>query len=322
MNTNLLAAGALSLVLLGPLSAAAVDTLPAQGQFEPGLEAFDGAVQTFMGKNRISAGQVAIMRHGEVIFDRSYGWQDQKQRQVLQIGALMRIASVTKPFTAAAIRQLIDAKRLALDTHVFNLGQPGGGVLDLEPPSFGAQDPRLKDITIEHCLLHKGGWDRGPDSSNDLTYFEIRAAKALQIPSPPDGIGMARYIIRQPLQFDPGSHRIYSNVGYLMLGLVIEKVSGKKYLPYVYENVTRPALIRDKDLLLASSLRKDADPREPYYDDAHLALLSGLQRCSESRGALRILQHGGAYRRGTHSHDGAQPASLPRQVHRQRPEYR
>jgi CubicO group peptidase (beta-lactamase class C family) len=271
MNTNLLViAGAVSLVLIGAGSAKAAEALPAQGQFEPGLEAFDVATQTFMAKNRISAGQVAIMRNGEVIFDRTYGWQDQKQGKVLKVGALMRIASVTKPFTAAVIRKLIDAKQLSLDTHVFSLGQPGGGVLDLDPPAFGALDPRLKDVTIEHCLLHKGGWDRGPDSSNDLTYFEIKAAKALHMPSPPGKIDMARYIIRQPLQFDPGSRRVYSNVGYLMLGLVIEKLTGRDYLAYLHENVTRPAGVSDKDLVLASSFRKDADPREPYYDDPQL----------------------------------------------------
>jgi CubicO group peptidase (beta-lactamase class C family) len=273
-SNRLVGACAASLIFLGSLPVTA-EPLPAAGYFEPGLEAFDRTVRNFMITNQISAGQAAIMRNGKVIFDRAYGWHDKEHVKVLEVGALMRVASVTKPFTGAAIRRLIGSKRLSLDDHVFNLHQQGGGVLDLDPPTFGTLDPRLKDITIQHCLLHIAGWDRhGRDKDGqevgDLTYFEIKAAKALDLPSPPGKINMARYIMVQPLQFDPGARRAYSNIGYLLLGLVIEKVSGQDYLSFLRENVTRAAGIADADLVLARSMREDADPREPYYDEPQL----------------------------------------------------
>jgi CubicO group peptidase (beta-lactamase class C family) len=238
----------------------------AQGAFVPALAPFDKLMQGFMTAHEISAGQLAVMRHSVIVLNRSYGWQDRERAKPLPVDALMRVASVTKPFTAAAVRRLAAQGKLSTDDHVFNLGQSGGGVLDLAP--FGSPDPRLKDITIQHCLRHRGGWDRA--LAGDLTYFELKAAQAMGIESPPGRANLVRYIMGQPLQHDPGATEAYSNIGYLLLGLVIEKISGKDYLTFLREEVTRPAGIGDSELKLGRSFVADADPREPWYDDPKL----------------------------------------------------
>lgn len=243
---------------------------PAQGVAVPALAAFDKTMQEFMAANGISAGELAVMRHGRVVLNRAYGWQDREHTKPLPPDALMRVASVTKPFTAAAVRKLISQGKLSLTNRVFNLGQPGGGILDFEP--LGTPDPRLKEVTIQHCLRHRGGWDRS--IAGDLSYFEIKAAKALNVASPPGREGMVRYIMGQPLQHNPGAKEAYSNIGFLLLGLVIEKVSGQEYLAFVRANVARPAGIADADLQLGRSLRRSAHAREPFYDD--LRMLSNV----------------------------------------------
>ena len=233
----------------------------------PALAEFDKVMQGFMTTNNISAGQLSVRRNGKEVFNRAYGWQDETHTKPLQPDVLMRVASVTKPFTAAAIHQLVAQGKLSLTTNVFNLGQPGGGVLTLQP--FGTPDARLKDITILHCLRHRGGWDR--TVAGDLTYFEIKAARAMNVPSPPGRENLVRFIMGQPLQSDPGGKEAYSNIGYLLLGLVIEKISGQDFIMFLRESVTLPAGIAESDLQLGRSLRVNANSREPYYDDLQLA---------------------------------------------------
>lgn len=255
----------LTAAFVPPGRTAPVSVPPARGPAVPALAAFDGLMQSFMASNDISAGQLAVMRDGVVVFHRTYGWQDQERTRPLPTNALMRVASVTKPFTAAAIHKLIAQGRLSLDDHLFDLGQPGGGILKLKPA--GPPDPRLKDVTVQHCLHHRGGWNRS--LVGDLTYFELAAAKKLGVTSPPGRTNLVRYIMGQPLQHDPGSKEAYSNIGYLLLGLVIEQRSGRDYLAFLREQVTRPAGIADEDLELGRSFV--AHPREPHYDDPQFA---------------------------------------------------
>ena len=239
---------------------------PAVGIPVPELAVFDTAMQDLMESNNITGGQLAVMRNGTVVFQRSYGWQDQALTHPLAPDALMRIASCTKPFTAAAIRKLITQGQLSLTNHIFSLGVAGAGILPYEP--FGTPDPRLHDITVEHCLQHTGGWDA--TVTGELNFQEARIAAEMGVTSPPGRTNVVRWIMGQPLQFDPGTATKYSNTGYLLLGLVIEQVSGKDYLTFLRENVTRPIGIPDSELELAHTFAVDGNPREPYYNDPEL----------------------------------------------------
>jgi N-acyl-D-amino-acid deacylase len=253
-------------VAVAPLPAAALP--PAQGPAVPELAAFDRLMQDFMEKHEISAGQLAVMRGGVVVFDRAYGWLNKtkdtppQNLKLLPQGALMRVASVSKPFTAAAIRALIAQGKLNLDSKVFSRRKGDGGILELAP--FGTPDPRLGDITVRHLLEHRGGWDR--KIAGDLSYRERRIAREMGIASPPGAVNQVRWIMGQPLQHAPGEKRAYSNIGYMVLGLAIEKVSGEDYLSFLRKHVTRPIGIADTELILGRSLKENAHPREPYYD--------------------------------------------------------
>jgi CubicO group peptidase (beta-lactamase class C family) len=256
---------ALSFLVATPVHS---QSLPVAGPSIPELQRFDTAVDDFMFINGISAGVAAISKDGVPVYRRTFGWQDAARTTPLDHDAVFRLASVTKPLTAAVIRNQIAAGSLHLNDRVFSLGTPGAGLLDYTP--FGTPDPRLANITVDHLLRHRGGWDRdeaGPGStSRDLTYQERRIAADMGLASPPGRDATARWIMGQPLQFNPGSEERYSNVGYLLLGLVAERVAGKPLIEQFQQDLFAPLGVPANQVLAGRTFAADADPREPFYD--------------------------------------------------------
>lgn len=254
-----LAAAALTFVAAAPAGA---QCLPVTGCSSPALAVFDNTIANFMCQRGIGAGSFAMTRDGVLIHARAFGWADQARTIPLETDALMRIASVSKPITASAVRELIADGRFTLNSFVFDLGQPGGGLLDLEPfPSLG--DPRLADITVAHLLNHTGGWNR--DIVGDLTYREVIIASAMGVPSPPGRINTVRYILGQPLQHTPGTTSAYSNIGCLVLGLIIEQERNRS-LETVLDAILADAGVASGDHIMGRTFFADRHPREPYYE--------------------------------------------------------
>ena len=224
---------------------------------------FTALLEQFTEQHAIGAAALGVMLNGDIIYEGTTGFMDAERRIPVVRDVMMRIASVTKPITAAAVRQLAADGMLALDDRVFDLGQPGGGLLALDPfPRLG--DARLEEITVLHLLRHRGGWDR--EVAPDWVFGEIEIAEAMSLPSPPGRENTVRYVLGQPLQFNPGSRRAYSNVGYLVLGLIIERVSGQDYTTYVRENIFAPLGVPFEDVIQGRTLPEDRSAREPWYD--------------------------------------------------------
>ena len=229
----------------------------------PNFEHFDSIMSQFMSTRNINAGALGVMKNGRIVYEKSFGWKDQGQQTTLPQNVMMRLASITKPITGAAIRKLENEKLLKLDDYVFDLGQPEGGILSLAP--FGSLgDTLLAQVTVRHLLRHRGGWDR--DVAGDLAFREIHIAEAMEVSSPPGRVNTARYVLGQPLQFQPDSERAYSNIGYLMLGLVVEEVSGVDYLAYALDKVFDPIGVTRGELIQGRSFPEYQSSREPWYD--------------------------------------------------------
>ncbi len=243
---------------------ASAQVRPACGIPVPELASLDAAMQDIMQANDIGAGVLAVMKDDRVVYRRAFGWQDKERTIPLRPDCMMRIASITKPFTAAAIRHLISSGLINLDSQVFSASDPGSGLLDYE--AFGSRDARLTDITVEHLLRHQGGWDRDAPGIPDHTYQEKQIAEELGVDSPPSRINVVRWIMGKPLQFDPGSDIAYSNIGYLLLGLIVEETTGEGLLDYLQSNVLDPAGISTGQVFYGRSFQADQDEREPYYD--------------------------------------------------------
>lgn len=208
-------------------------------------ELFDEVMRKYMAERDIKAGTLAVSRDGKLLLERGYG---------IEGDAPLRIASLTKAITAAAIHRLVREGKLNLDAKAFPL-------LGLRPPPGQKPDPRWNDITIRHLLEHKGGWDR--EKTFDPMFRPLEIAAALKGTAPAGQVDIIRYMMGQPLQFDPGSKECYSNFGYCVLGRVIEKVSGQTYVDYVRKSILDPLDARTVEL--GRSLPKYRNRREPVY---------------------------------------------------------
>jgi CubicO group peptidase (beta-lactamase class C family) len=222
----------------------------------PNPEAYDEAMRKYMRERGIGAGTLAVSQNGKLLLSRGYGFADAARERRVQADDPFRIASVSKPITAAAVHALIREGKLSLDTKVFPL-------LGLKPPPGQKPDPRLNAVTIRHLLEHKGGWDQ--ENTYDPMFRPLEISAALGKPGPASAGDVVVFMMGQPLQFDPGSRDSYSNFGYCVLGRVIEKVTGETYMAHVQRKVLAPLGIRTIEV--GHSLTKNRNPREPSYLD-------------------------------------------------------
>jgi N-acyl-D-amino-acid deacylase len=246
---------------------------------------------SFMRDHDVPGASLAIARHGRIVYARGFGWADAENRQPVEPDALFRIASVSKPFTAVAILQLVERGKLRLDDHPFRL-------LDLTPHVEPGKrvDPRIWKITIGDLLHHAGGFDRG--ASFDPMFRPLEIAAALGTKPPAGTHDVIRYMMGRPLDFDPGTKERYSNFGYCVLGRVIEKVSGQAYGDYVRHEVLRPLGITRMRLAGTRDQARVADEVR-YY--AHS---SQLVTSAFGDGARVPVQYGGWYIEAMDAHGG------------------
>ncbi len=203
------------------------------GETQPAFAEVDSVLQQFIREHRIPGTSLAITDQSRLVYARGFGYADVGKREPVTPDSLFRIASISKPITAAAVLQLVDQKKLCLDAKVFDL-------LDYEPNfDDGVEfDERQNGITIRHLLQHRGGWDR--DKSFDAMFRAAEFSKALDVEPPASPETIIRVMLGKPLDFDPGERYAYSNYGYCLLGRVIEKVSGQSYEDYVKQHVLAP----------------------------------------------------------------------------------
>jgi N-acyl-D-amino-acid deacylase len=251
---------AVLLSLLSSGTLAVGEDRPISGKKVPGFEPIDKAVLDLMDTIDCQAATVAVSKDGQLLYSRGYGWSDEAKKKSVPPDALMRIASVTKPITAAAVKSAIRAGQLSPDTKAFEL-------LAVKAPGGKATDPRIREITVGQLLQHKGGWDR--EATFDPMFRVKQIEKELELRAPAGPVNVIEYMLTQPLQFDPGEKAVYSNFGYCVLGRVLEKVMKKPYFECVQQAVCEPLCIRD--IKLGHGALEKRDPREvwcPISEDA------------------------------------------------------
>jgi CubicO group peptidase (beta-lactamase class C family) len=235
-------------------AAAAGSKLTIAGAPVPALAALDARVAEFMAANDVRAGQLSVAKNGVVKFARAYTWA-KAGYPITQPASLMRIAGVSKAFTAAAIQTLYDAKKLAPSSPVFPL-------LGLR----GAADSRSDAITVAQLLEHQGGYDRSRPHG-DYVFQMRQIALDLGRSGALTRAEFVKWVYGQPLDFTPGTATAYSNVGYVLLGAVIERVTGLPFATYVQAHVLRPLGLDAGGLAQARTQAAARLPAEVSYDD-------------------------------------------------------
>ncbi|WP_255168570.1 serine hydrolase domain-containing protein [Natrononativus amylolyticus] len=241
----------------GSTSDAIPQEWPMTGDPVEEVEPLEEALLDYMREREISAGALAVSNYGDVIYERGFGWADGDRTTPVDPDALFRIGSVSKPITDAAVRRLVDDGRLELDDRVYPF-------LEIDPPSDGLGDERFREIEVGHLLAHQGGWDRR--ESIDPTFEPFTVAESLGLSRPPTADDVVRYVLGQPLQFDPGERSAYSNVGYSVLAKVVEGASGRTYQDFLREAVLDP--VDATEIRRGRTAPDDRPPREVAYDDS------------------------------------------------------
>ena len=218
-----------------PVTPPAQQEIPISGAPVPGMASYDLTIAAFMRKLSIPGGAVAVMRDGKLIYARGFGYAEVENKTPVQPDALFRIASVSKTITAAAVMKLVEEGKLTLDDRVVPF------IAHLGPAPGATVDPRWEQITVRHLLNHSGGWDRTkPNGGFDPIDRPVIAAAAVNAPAPASSETLIRYMKGMPLDFDPGEKFAYSNFGYIVLGRVIERVSGMPYETFARTRVLQP----------------------------------------------------------------------------------
>jgi CubicO group peptidase (beta-lactamase class C family) len=233
------------LLLLGLLTSAPAqdkrnaESPPRTGPDDAELASFDELMERFVRDNEVPGAALAVAKDGRLVYARGFGYADPTAKTRVQPRARFRIASISKPITAAAILRLVEMGKLRLEDVAFDL-------LDFKAPAGQIEDPRLRKITIRQLLEHTAGFDR--DQSFDPMFRPLVIAKSLGTSPPAEPEHVIRYMMGRKLDFDPGSRYAYSNFGYCILGRVIEKVSGKSYAAFVEEEIETPLKLQDTQL--------------------------------------------------------------------------
>lgn len=175
----------------------------------------DNAIALKMTQYNIPGLSIAITKNEKLVYVRSYGFADVESNQIASNDNLYRIASVSKPITAIMILKLVQDGLITLDQKVFGTGSLLGN--DYGTPPVGSN----KDlITVRHLLDHKSGWTNSP---NDPMFTNISTTQSQLITD---------IVTNRPLGYAPGSTYYYLNIGYCILGRVIEKVTNTTYENY------------------------------------------------------------------------------------------
>ncbi len=164
------------------------------------------------------AGAVLIAKDGKPVFKGAYGLADHEKKIPNQLDTQFRIGSMNKMFTAVSVLQLAQAGKIKLT-------DPLGKYLTDYPNKEVASK-----VTIHHLLTHTGGTGDFFGPEFDKHRLELRTLQ-----------DYVKLYGQRGLQFEPGSKWEYSNYGFLLLGVLIEKVSGQSYYDYVAEHVYKPA---------------------------------------------------------------------------------
>lgn len=174
----------------------------------------DSLIQKAVQLNRFN-GSVLVSKNGRIVYEKAYGYQNVEKNILNTPNTVYQIGSTTKEFTAAVILKLIENHQLSLDDKLSNYF-----------PDF----VRGNEITIKHLLTHTSGIYeilRDPVAFNGGT-------------QPRSKEQMLSFFINKPLDFDPGTQYSYCNSGYMLLGLIIEKVTGKSYEQVVKDFILKP----------------------------------------------------------------------------------
>lgn len=168
------------------------------------------------------SGTALFAKDGNILFEQAYGYADSASKAPNNLNTKFNLASVTKTFTATAVLQLAQAGKLSVDDTLLKL-----------VPDYPNKNIASK-ITVKQLLTMTSGIDEYVSQAymeNPAKYQTLKSYLPL--------------FSEKPLLFEPGTKTVYSNASYLLLGLIVEYVSGQDYFSYIHDHIFEPAGMKD-----------------------------------------------------------------------------
>ena len=222
-------------------------------------------------KSRNAPGAAVLVVHdGEPVFRRGYGVTDLRTERPIDAKTNFRLASFTKQFTAASIMLLVRDGKLHYDDHLTDIFP--------EFPAYG------KSITVRNLLNHTSGL---PDYE-ELLMKQYPGTPGEKIPQILDA-GVLKLLVQQTSgKFAPGSKWQYSNSGYAVLAMIVEKVSGKGFGQFLQERIFTPLKMTNT---LAYEKGKNEVPHRAYGHSK----IDGVWHETDQSPTSAVLGDGGIY---------------------------
>ena len=236
-------------------------------------EAFARELNTYLDQASVDdkfSGTVLVAKDGKPLFKKAYGLANKNTNTPNNVDTKFDLGSMNKMFTAIAIAQLVERGKLSFTDTV--------GKLLPDYPNKEVADK----VTVHHLLTHTSGI---PNYINEKFQANLNNLKTVADYLP--------LFANDPLSFEPGAKWQYSNSGFTVLGLIVEKVSGQNYYDYVKEHIFKPAGMvntdsyeRDKEISnLAVGYTRMGDQRRPDRQ----FLVARIHRCALSKDRRRAV---------------------------------
>ncbi len=170
------------------------------------------------------SGAVLVAKNGVPIFKKAYGLANKNMNAANNTETKFNVASMNKMFTAVAVAQLAERGKLSFDD-----------TIGKHLPNYPNKSVADK-VTIHQLLTHTSGMG---NYQTEKFFEQLDKTKTLT--------ELLSFFASEPLAFEPGAKFQYSNAGFAVLGLIIEKISGRSYFEYVRENIFKPAEMNNTD---------------------------------------------------------------------------
>ncbi len=205
-------------VLLGALSSPAVAQ---RGARRGTVARLDSLARDFVAREPSPGLAVVVLRGRDTLLARGYGYANLEDSVRATPRTVFRIGSLTKQFTAALVMQLVQEGKLALDDSIQHF-----------LPDYPVQGHR---VTLRHLLGHTSG------IRSYTTVPELW--RVVRTDLPPDSV--VALFASKPFDFAPGERYRYNNSGYFLLGVILERVTGRPYAELLHERLFGPLGLRD-----------------------------------------------------------------------------
>lgn len=220
------------------------------------LRPMERQIERYMEQWHLQGASLSIVRNDSLIYAKGFGWADMERGVKMEPRSLLRLASISKLITAIGIMVLQERGQLSLQSKVFG----PQGILQDSTYCCSIRDKNYYDITVEHLLRHQAGFTA---RYGDPMFSTRTIILQNHLSGAPDHKTLLRCMLRRRLHFKPGTSQEYSNLGYMILSEIIEKVSGQSYEDFIRDNVLSPAGCRE--FKIAGNYYKDRHENEVRY---------------------------------------------------------